>query len=58
MLFLALTVTSCVSNFAFASLACVLVGITCSGVEIKIHTITAGVKIKVNYQEKVNNGLR
>ena len=45
LLFLASTVTTCVSNFAFASLACVLVGITRSAVEIKIHAITAGVKV-------------
>ena len=38
------TVTSCVSISAFASLACVPVGIAYSEVAIKICTITAGIK--------------
>ena len=42
LLILASTVTGCV--FAFASLVCVPVIITCSAIEIKISVITAGIK--------------
>ena len=43
-LILASTVTGCVSISAFASLACVPVGITSPAVGIKICAITAGIK--------------
>ena len=38
------TITGCVSVSSFASLTCVLVGITSSAVGIKICVITAGIK--------------
>ena len=41
---LASTVTSCVSISALASLVCVPVGITCSGIGIKTCAITVGIK--------------
>ena len=44
LLILVSTVNGCVSISAFASLVCVPVGITISGVEIKICAITAGIK--------------
>ena len=44
MLILVSTVTGCVSISAFASLACVPVGITSSAVGIKSCAITAGIK--------------
>ena len=44
MLIVAATVTSCVSFFACASLACVPVGTASSAVEIKICAITSGIK--------------
>ena len=43
-LILASTITGCVSVSSFASLTCVLVGITSSAVGIKICVITAGIK--------------
>ena len=44
MIFLALTITSCVSVPAFVSLACVPAGIISSVVGIKICAFTAGIK--------------
>ena len=44
MLILDSIVIACVSISAFASLVCVLVGITSSAVGIKICAITAGIK--------------
>ena len=44
LLILSTTVTGCISISAFASLVCVLVGITNSAIEIKICAITAGIK--------------
>ena len=43
MLFLASTVTGCVSMSEFASLAAIPVGITRYAVGIKIYAITAGI---------------
>ena len=44
LLFLVSTVTGCVSISAFASLVCILVGITISAIGIKICATTAGIK--------------
>ena len=44
LLILASTITACVSNYLFASLVCVPVGITNSAVGLKICAITAGIK--------------
>ena len=44
MLILPSTVAGCISISAFASLVCVLLGITSSAVGIKISAITAGIK--------------
>ena len=44
LLILSTTVTGCISISAFASLVCVLVGITNSAIGIKICAITAGIK--------------
>ena len=44
MIFLASTITSCVSISAFVPLACVPAGITSSAVGIKICAFTAGIK--------------
>ena len=44
LLILASTITACVSNYLFASLVCVPVGITNSAVGLKIGAITAGIK--------------
>ena len=41
---LILTVTSCISIAAFASLVYVLFGITSSAVEVKLSAIAAGIK--------------
>ena len=38
------TVTGCVSISAFASLVCIAVGITSTGINLKICVITAGIK--------------
>ena len=44
MIILVSTVTGCVSVSVFASLVCILVGITSSAVGINIFAITAGIK--------------
>ena len=46
-LFLFSAVAGCVFISAFASLSCILVGITSSATELKIFVITAGIK---NYE--------
>ena len=50
MLGLASIITGCVSISAFASLVCVLVGITSFAVRLKICAITAGIK---NYKSVI-----
>ena len=52
LLILASIVTGCVSIFAFASLVCVLVGITSSAVELKMCAITAGIKKSIIKRKK------
>ena len=43
-LILVCTITGCTSIFAFASLVAILIGITSSAIELKIFTITAGIR--------------
>ena len=50
MLGLASIITGCVSISAFASLDCVLVGITSFAVRLKICAVTAGIK---NYKSVI-----
>ena len=50
MLGLASIITGCVSISAFASLVCVLVGITSFAVRLKICAVTAGIK---NYKSVI-----
>ena len=54
MLFLASTITGCVSISTFASLVAIAIGITISAVGITISGITAGIKIVLLGKDKLN----
>ena len=55
LLILVSTITGCVSISALASLVCALVGITSSGVGIKLCAITAGIKNFKSVRKKKKN---